>query len=159
MTDQFRALKDAFGRYATGVAVASCLDTAGEPVAITINSFSSVSLEPALVLWCLEYRASNFPIFMGATSYAISVLRSDGQSISERFATHTSAPLTEDEVEHWETGSPILRARLAAFDCKVVARHKAGDHCILVGEVCRFDSFKGDPLLYFSSKYSKGLKS
>lgn len=158
MPDKFRPLKDAFARYATGVAVAGCLDSKGAPVAITINSFTSVSLQPPLVLWCVEYRASSFPIFMGTTSYAVSVLKADGEDLSRRFAVREPKPLAPDEIEQWETGAPILKERLAGFDCNVVARHKAGDHCILVGEVVRFDSRDGEPLLYFSSHYGKGMK-
>ncbi|MFQ5564476.1 MAG: flavin reductase family protein, partial [Parvularculaceae bacterium] len=139
MPDQFRPLKDAFARYATGVAVATCLDSDGNPVAITINSFTSVSLDPALVLWCVEYRASSFPIFMGATSYGVSVLRADGQALSRRFASREPKPLTPEEIDVWETGAPILKDRLAGFDCNVVAPHKAGDHCKHGGGGVRLD--------------------
>ena len=69
MTDPYRPLKDAFGRFATGVAVAGCKGPKGDPVLITVNSFTSVSLEPPRVLSCLERRALSFPAFMGADAY------------------------------------------------------------------------------------------
>lgn len=157
MTDEFRPLKNAFGRFATGIAVAACRGEDGEFTALTINSFTSVSLDPALVLWCIEYRASAFPVFMAAEHYAISILRSDQKEVSERFARYQPKILSPDEVEIWTTGAPVLKTRLAGFDCKVIARHKAGDHVILVGEVVRFDAGEGQPLVYFSSGYHAGV--
>ena len=156
MTDPFRPLKSAFGRFATGVTVVSCRPEVIDPVAITVNSFASVSLDPPLVLWCLETRASTFDAFMSADNYAVSILRADGVSLSNRFASHDPGPLGPDESETWLTGAPILLDRLAAFDCRIVDRHRSGDHVILVGEVLKFESHSGAPLLYFASNYAEG---
>ena len=156
MTDKFRPLKDAFGRFATGIGVAACRNADGSIAAITINSFTSVSLEPPLVLWCVDIHASAYASFMSGDSYGVSILRADQQEVSERFARYQPNPLVESEVEAWTTGAPILKNRLAGFDCKIVARHKAGDHVILVGEIVRFDSAKGAPLVYFASNYHSG---
>ncbi len=156
MTDDYRALKDALGRFATGVTVVSCLDADRRAVALTVNSFASVSLDPPLVLWCIEERASTFETFMAADAYAVSVLRADGVALSNRFAAHGPQAPTPEETETWLTGAPVLRERLAGFDCKIVDRVRAGDHVILVGEVLRFDSRKGAPLLYFASQYAEG---
>ncbi len=158
MSDKYRPLKDAFGRFATGIGLAACRDTDGSFAALTINSFTSVSLDPALVLWCIETRASAYPAFMAADSYAVSILRADQQAYSERFARYQPNPLSADEVEIWQTGAPVLKNRLAGFDCKISARHKAGDHVIMVGEVVRFDSTNNAPLIYFASNYHKGAK-
>lgn len=156
MTDPFRPLKDAFGRFATGVAVVSC-QVEGEPsMAITVNSFTSVSLTPPLVLWCLETKASAYEAFMAADGYAISVLNKSGEGLSNRFAQHNPEPMSADESEIWETGAPLLRERIAGFDCKIVDRHRSGDHIILVGEVLKYDSKAGAPLLYFASNYAEG---
>ncbi len=156
MTDPYRPLKNAFGRFATGIAVAACANPRGGYTAITINSFTSVSLEPALVLWCLEFKASSFGDFMAAPSYSITILSAAQQSLSERFARHEPEPLVAHEYELWLTGAPVLTGRLAGFDCRVVDRHRSGDHIILVGEVAQFDSVDGAPLLYFASRYAKG---
>ncbi len=153
MNDQYRPLKDAFARFATGVAVAACRGPKGGYAAITINSFTSVSLEPPLVLWCLETTAASYPAFMGADSYAISVLAADQQDLSARYAQFSPTPFRDDEVEIRQTGAPLLKHRLAGFDCRVHARHKAGDHVILIGEVVEFDSTAGAPLIYFASNY------
>lgn len=153
MTDKYRPLKNAFGRFATGIAVAACRGENLGVTAITINSFTSVSLEPPLVLWCLETRASSYSAFMAAGAYGVSILRADQQSVSQRFAHFVPNGPRDDEFESWTTGAPILKQRLAGFDCRIVARHEAGDHVILVGEVVRFDSFTGAPLLYYASNY------
>lgn len=156
MPDPYRPLKNAFGRFATGIAIATCANARGGYTAITINSFTSVSLEPALVLWCLEAKASSFADFISAPSYAISILAAGQQALSERFARHQPEPLRPDEYELWLSGAPVLSGRLAGFDCTVVDRHRSGDHVILVGEVAQFDAFDGAPLTYFASRYTSG---
>lgn len=156
MTDPFRPLKDALGRFATGIAVAGCANRRGGVTAITINSFASVSLEPPLVLWCLENKASSFQDFAAAQAYSISILRDRQQNLSERFARHNPPPLSPDEYVVWKSGAPILNDRLAGFDCEIVDRHRSGDHVILVGRIMQFDSFKGAPLLYYASRYGAG---
>ena len=158
MTDKYRPLKNALGRFATGIAVASCRSESGAITALTINSFTSVSLEPALVLWCLENRASSYSAFMAAESYGVSILRADQREASQRFAHFIPGGPREDEFETMTTGAPILKQRLAGFDCRIVARHEAGDHVILVGEVKQFDSAEGDPLIYYASNYFPGAE-
>lgn len=140
MTDPYRKLKDAFGRFSTGVAIAACANGRGGFTAITINSFTSVSLEPPLVLWCIETKASTFGDFSASRSYSVSILTDAQQADSERFASHEPRPLAPDEYEIWKTGSPILKRRLAGFDCEIVDRHRSGDHVILVAKVVAFDS-------------------
>lgn len=156
MSDPNRLLKNAFARYATGVAIVACQGPHGEPLAITINSFTSVSLQPPMVLWCLETRASLYAAFMAAPSYAVSVLGSEQQAVSTRFATPKQHGMTDDQIERRTTGAPLLKGRLAGFDCTVAARHVAGDHVILIGEVVSFDSRDGTPLLYAGRSYAVG---
>ena len=155
MNDQFRPLKNAFGRYATGVAVASCVSPAGTRAAITINSFASVSLEPPLVSWCLETRASTNETFMSAACFGISIVYADQREVSDYFAKFSVKEPSEDEFDQWDTGAPILKRHLAAFDCRVHARHEAGDHVIFIGEVVKFASHDGEPLIYFASQYQR----
>ena len=152
--DPFRPLKNAFGRFTTGVGVASCVAKDGGASIITINSFTSVSLAPPLVLWCIERRASAYEHFAAADHYAVSILRADQAETCMRFARYNPDPLSASEKEVWESGAPLLTDRLAGFDCKVVARHDAGDHVILVGEVLKFDSVSGDPLVYYASNFA-----
>ena len=158
MSDQYRPLKDAFGRFATGVAIASCIDRSGSGAAITVNSFASVSLDPPLVSWCLEESASTYAKFMDAEHFAISVLHTDQRALSDHFAQYPVKEPDLSEFESWVTGAPVLKRRLAAFDCRVCDRVKAGDHVILIGEVVKFDSSDGDPLIYFASGYQTRTK-
>ena len=155
-TDPYRALKDAFGRFATGICIAACQKAEGGFATITVNSFTSVSLNPPLVLWCLESKASTFDDFMASDGYSITVLHSGQQAASERFAGYGGPELATGEFEQWETGAPILTERLAGFDCTIVDRHRSGDHVILVAEVKKFDVKPGRPLLYFASNYAEG---
>ncbi len=156
MADPYRPLKTAFGRYATGITVVSCAPPDQDAVAITVNSFASAALEPPLVLWCIEKRASTFGAFMAADHYAVSVLCAGDRAISDRFAAHEPGPPSEAESEVFVTGAPLLKRRLAGFDCRVVDRHEAGDHVILIGEVLKFDSVNGAPLIYYASRYHDG---
>lgn len=154
--DPYRPLKNALGRFATGVTVAGCIAPDGAPLLVTVNSFTSVSLEPSLVLWCLERKATSFPAFMAADAYAITVLHAGQQAASERFSRYETQRPAPADVETMATGAPVLKERLAAFDCRVKDRHVAGDHVILVAQVAQFDHRAGAPLLYFASRYVKG---
>ncbi|RFB04695.1 flavin reductase family protein [Parvularcula marina] len=156
MSDPYQPLKNAFARYTTGVTVVSCLPKDGKPVALTVNSFTSVSLEPTLVLWCLDNHTSIKPSFDESASYAVSVLASDQQAVSNRFATPGRHDVTPAESETFATGSPLLKGRLAGFDCEIVARHQAGDHVVLIGQVKHFDSRDGAPLIYSGRTYLTG---
>ncbi|MEM1397787.1 MAG: flavin reductase family protein, partial [Pseudomonadota bacterium] len=83
----------------------------------------------------------------------------DQEDVSNRFAAKGGSPLSDDEVTTHKTGAPLLRDRLAGFDCSIFARHNAGDHVILVGKVEHYDSFAGAPLLYYASEYAVGPDS
>ena len=177
--DKYRPLKDAFGRFATGVAIASCWSpstghpansntkNAGKdgrkPVAITINSFTSVSLEPPLVLWCLEKRASTYDDFMGADHYGISILDGGQEDLSNRFASFNPKPLSLKEMGLTGKSSlpdaPLLNDCLAALNCLIEKRIDAGDHIIMLGRVENFKSVQGKPLIYFASQYMVGPHS
>lgn len=156
MSDPHKSLKNAFARFATGVTVVSCQPRSGPPVALTVNSFTSLSLAPALVLWCLDDRTSIKPAFDDAANYGVSILAADQQALSDRFATPGQHGFAEGEYETYATGAPLLKGRLAGFDCEIVARQKAGDHMILIGEVKHHDSRDGAPLIYAGRSYHKG---
>ena len=156
MSDPHKPLKDAFARYATGVTVVSCLPENGEPVGLTVNSFTSVSLDPPLVLWCLEGRSSLSEAFVQSKSYAVSILASDQQAFSNRFATPGHHGFKPEEAETYVTGCPLLKGRVAGFDCDIVERISAGDHTILIGQVRHFDCCEGAPLIYAGRQYLQG---
>ena len=154
--DPYRPHKNAFARYPTGVTVVSCAPPNRDALAITVNSFTSVSLEPTLVLWCLDKGSSVFEAYEAADNYAVSILAHDQAEASDRFATPGRHEFLRGEAEVFETGAPLLKGRLAGFDCAVEARHDAGDHVILVGRVRHFDSRAGKPLIYAGRQYLEG---
>ncbi|MEM7740142.1 MAG: flavin reductase family protein [Pseudomonadota bacterium] len=156
MTDPYRPLKNAFARFSTGVTVVSCQPKLGPAQGITVNSFSSVSLEPALVSWCLADETSIAEAFLAVDHYAVSILASDQQTLSDRFATPGQHTFSKDEGDTFRTGAPLLSGRLAGFDCRVAERFKVGDHTILIGEIVHFDSRAGEPLIYAGRQYVTG---
>lgn len=155
MNDQHRLLKNALGRFATGVTVIACKTGDGEFCGMTANSFASVSLDPPLVLWCIRKRASVYSTFISASSFAVSILPEDQRALSERFARRNPKDFSLLEVDVFQTGAPLLKNRIAGFDCLVREFYQGGDHTIVLGEVVAFDSLTGSPLVYFASDYHK----
>jgi flavin reductase (DIM6/NTAB) family NADH-FMN oxidoreductase RutF len=156
VSDPYRPLKNAFARFSTGITVVSCLDTAGRPLGITVNSFTSVSLEPPLVSWCLDDHSSVAAAFLAADHYGVSILAADQEELSNRFATPGRHGFGEGEGEAFKTGAPLLPGRIAGFDCRLADRLKVGDHTILIGEIVHFDSRDGEPLIYAGRQYVRG---
>lgn len=140
-----RALRSAFGRFATGVTIVTAASPNG-PVAITANSFSSVSLTPPLVLWALGRSSRRFPYFEGAAHFAIHVLTSKQGDLCRRAGKDMHGLLAESLTINAE-GVPVLHECLARFECRRHAVYDGGDHKIIVGEVLRVAMREdGDPL-------------
>lgn len=149
------AFRAALGRYATGVTVVTA--TTGEgPVGITVNSFTSLSLDPPLVLWCPAVASTRYRAFAGAAHYAIHVLAADQLDICRRFARE-GRDFSGLDVETTPEGAPALPDPLARFDCAADAAHPGGDHAILVGRVLRAVTRPGDPLLFWGGRYGDFL--
>ena len=154
MTFDIRAYRTALGSFPTGVAVITTSASAEHHMGITVNSFTSVSLEPPLVLWCLDKKSDRYYAFTNARSYTVSVLGTDHQEVSSRLAKQGSHSLDGIELLRTELGPPALADALAVFECHADAVHDAGDHAILIGRVVRFSRHAGgDPLVYFRGKY------
>jgi flavin reductase (DIM6/NTAB) family NADH-FMN oxidoreductase RutF/pimeloyl-ACP methyl ester carboxylesterase len=151
-----RVLRDALGCFGTGVIIATTLDADGQPVGLTANSFTSVSLDPPLVLFCLATTAGSLPHFDAANAYAVNVLHIGQQPTSARFAKRGEERFEVTPWEQWETGAPIICGSLASIECTPFSRHEAGDHVVFIGEVkrARFEP-RRDPLLYFRGKYRR----
>lgn len=156
MSDPYRPLKNAFSRYPTGVTVVSCKGRDGQPLGITVNSFNSVALEPALVSWCLDDHTSVAGDFLAADHYAVSILSAEQEEACNRFATPGQHAFREGEGEVFKTGAPLLKGRLAGFDCRLAERLKVGYHTILIGEIVHFDSAPGKPLVYAGRQFMSG---
>lgn len=150
--EDFRA---ALGRYATGVTVVTAMGDRG-PVGITANSFTSLSLDPPLVLWCPARRSQRFPAFAAAEHYAIHILAADQIGLCQRFA-RAGGNFDGIETDATPEGLPLLPGCLARFDCAAHAVHEGGDHAILVGRVLRAALREGEPLLFWGGRYGDFL--
>ncbi|WP_323767099.1 flavin reductase family protein [Antarctobacter sp.] len=146
-----RAFRDALGRFGTGVTVVTCATSTG-PLGITANSFSSVSLDPPLVLWAPAKSSSRYPFFMAADRFAIHVLGTAHVDLCKGFAR--SGDAFDDA--NWRlsaSGVPLIEDCLARFECRQVAAHDGGDHSIILGRVERAVAHDGAPLLFQAGRY------
>ena len=151
-----RSLRDAFGRFATGVTVVT-VGTDEGPIAITANSFASVSMEPPLVLWSPQKSSKRSQYFVTAEHFAIHVLAADQDDLCWRVAKDMHALSGLDLVENSE-GVPLIDGCLARFECRQHAVHDGGDHDIIVGRVLRAAFVEeGDGLGFFKGKMNRIL--
>ncbi|MBB6424366.1 flavin reductase [Sphingopyxis sp. JAI128] len=151
-----RTLRDAMGCFATGITIVTALDAAGMPVGLTANSFTSVSLDPPLLLVCIANTAGTAPALRDAAHFGVNVLQIGQQPVSNRFAAKGEDRFANQPWAPGETGVPLLGGSLVSFECQHESLHEAGDHFILVGRVVRaqFEPHR-DPLLYFRGKYRR----
>jgi len=145
------AYRRALGAFATGVCVITA-DSPSGPLGITANSFTSVSLEPRLVLWCLDERSDRWPVFAAADRFAIHLLPSSDQALARRFAKGV-ATLEPSEFIRTDDGPPGLPEALVRFECVAHERIQLGDHLVIVGRVERFTDREGEALTYFRGRY------
>ena len=149
-----RDFRDALGCFATGVCVVTGRDEGGQAYGITINSFASVSLEPPLILWSLQNDSEMFETFEQCTRWAVNILRSDQQDMSNRYAQRGDHAL---DPAHWaegQSGSPVMPDSLVSLECELEARHPGGDHVILVARVLDMTRREqGKPLVFCSGTY------
>lgn len=146
------AFRFALGRFATGVAVVTAQTDLGV-AGITINSFTSVSLKPPIVLWCLDDKANRYPLFAKAARFGISILAADQQSLSNRFAKSPAPFADPSDWELSDAGVPVMRGALAQLSCRSIEARPLGDHLVIAGEVESLAARKGDPLAYFDGRY------
>lgn len=151
-----RTLRDAMGCFATGVTIVTALDATGKPAGLTANSFTSVSLDPPLLLVCVANTAGTAPILRDASHFGVNVLQIGQQPASNRFATKGEERFANLPWAPGQTGVPLLGSSLVSFECQRESLHEAGDHFILVGRVVRaqFEPHR-DPLLYFRGRYRR----
>lgn len=151
-----RSFRDALGCFATGVTVVTAMGPDGTPIGLTANSFTSVSLDPPLLLVCIASNAGSAKILRDAERFAVNVLQIGQQPTSNRFAGKGEDRFAATPWEKGEFGTPVLNGSLSSFECAAEAVHDGGDHFILVGRVLKaiFEP-RRDPLLYFRGKYRK----
>ncbi len=148
-----RALRTAFGTFMTGVTVVTSHDEAGAPLGFTANSFSSVSLDPAMVLVCLANTSQNYAALVSAKGFAVNILAEDQIEVSNRFARPVEDRFATVKWHKGPAGSPILDGTSAWFDCSMHKVVEAGDHVILIGLVEAFDSTTAPGLGYARGAY------
>ena len=149
-----RDFRNALGTFPTGVTVVTTLSPDGAPVGLTCNSFSSVSLSPALVLWSLSLRSPNLSNFLQAPHFAINVLSAEQREISQRFAQPISNKF--DGVRHTPGtfGVPVLEGAAAHLECRNETRYYSGDHVIFIGHVLHYVYRECEPLVFCSGRYA-----
>jgi flavin reductase (DIM6/NTAB) family NADH-FMN oxidoreductase RutF len=150
-----RKFRDAVGRFGTGVTIVTARDAQGTPVGMTANSFTSVSLDPPLVLFCPARTAESYVALSSGGPFVINVLSEAQQALSNRFARTSEDKWRELAFDTWDSGAPVLRDCLANLECETHAVHEAGDHAVVIGRVIRLGQAEGGrPLLYFGGRYA-----
>lgn len=149
-TTEFRR---ALGAFVTGVTVVTTIQDDGSARGFTANSFTSVSLDPALILICIAKTASSHPVFSRTQRFAVSVLADDQRSVSGVFASKASDKFAQIAWHARRTGSPLIDGAAASFDCETHQVVDAGDHIILIGRVVDFVNTPATPLGYCRGAY------
>lgn len=155
MNDRFdsHAFRRALGQFATGVTIVSTIEPDGTPRGFTANSFTSVSLDPPLVLVCIANAASSCSVFRDAPNFSVNILAEDQKGASGLFATQRSDKFKAVDWHSGSSGVPVIDGAIAWFECSRYREIEAGDHMILVGRVSDFGFREGRPLGYLGGSY------
>jgi flavin reductase (DIM6/NTAB) family NADH-FMN oxidoreductase RutF len=148
-----RDLRRALGQFATGVTVVTTRAPDGRRLGLTANSFTSVSLDPPMVLWCLARSSPSIEAFLDCGHFAINVLAADQHHLSRQFATPAIDKFEGVATIDGPGGMPMLEGALARFVCRHVAHHEGGDHLVFLGEVEHYETEPGEPLVFHSGSY------
>ncbi|MBK5568348.1 flavin reductase [Ensifer sp. SSB1] len=148
------ALRRAFGTFVTGVTVITTRDEDGTPRGMTANSFTSVSLDPPLLLVCVAKSASSYPAFTNAGCFAVNILHEGQVDVSGNFASKSPDKFQSVTHDHIHTGAPVLTDSLTWFDCTTFNTVDAGDHAILIGQVRAFGTSPTAPLGFCRGRYA-----
>lgn len=153
-----RAFRDALGLFPTGVTIITANPEGHSPFGVTANSFASVSLDPPLVLWSLQKDSDTFAAFEAATHFAVNILSSGQEDMSNQYARKLQHDLQEDHYIIGESGTPVINNAIVTFECAMDAWHDGGDHIIMVGKVLSMtdNHVNGNdsaPLVFHSGKY------
>ncbi len=146
-------LRRVMGHFATGVTIVTTHDREGHCYGLTANAVCSVSLDPPLVLVCVDKRSESYPAFDLSQVFIVNILGEQQEELSRRFAVSGGDKFVDLPCRNGGTGAPIIEGALAHVECRVVAAHDAGDHTIYVGEVESADAGEGRPLLFFRGRY------
>ena len=150
-------LRNVLSKFATGVTIVSTIDDDGKPIGMTVNSFTSVSLDPPLVLWNIGINQPSYDIFLNAKGYAVSILSKDQRDICNLFSSSIDDKFNNIDFVLSDNGFPIIQKSLAWFDCLKWNNYPGGDHQILVGKVVNFHANENEPLIFWNGSF--GLKN
>lgn len=150
--DEFRKV---LGHFASGVTIVTTCDDERRPAGLTASAFTSVSLDPPLVLVCVDHKSQSYPALRDSGRFAINVLCMEQEAISRRFAGSRLDKFDGLAFTLSELGLPLIEGALAQLECVTVSAHVEGDHTIFVGRVERAGSLHGEPLLYFRGRYER----
>ena len=155
--DDFR---DCMGRFTTGVAIVTTRGAAGERVGVTINSFTSLSLEPPLVLFNLDRSARSLAAFEDSETFAVNLLSEKQAVLSTLFAQRDVDKWTGVDAHRGRTGCPLLAGAMACIECRKTASYDGGDHVIFIGEVVALSiEQEAEPLVYYRGRYGRFASS
>ena len=143
-------LRNVLQKFATGVTVVSTIDCDGKPIGMTANSFTSVSLDPPLVLWSIGINQPSYDAFLKAKGYSVSILSKDQKDICDLFSSPIENKFSDIDYTLTDNGFPIIQKSLAWFDCLKWNNYPGGDHQILVGEIKNFYADENDPLIFWN---------
>ncbi|MBR9828998.1 MAG: flavin oxidoreductase [Oceanospirillales bacterium] len=149
-----KAFRRALGNFATGITVITATTPSGEKTGVTANSFNSVSLEPALILWSIDKRSGSCKIFEEATHFAVNILAADQIDVSNHFARPSDDKFADVDYQEGLGGAALLNDTAACFQCESYETLDGGDHWILIGKVVAFEDAGRAPLVYHQGSYS-----
>jgi flavin reductase (DIM6/NTAB) family NADH-FMN oxidoreductase RutF len=150
-SDKVREFRSALGQYPTGVAIVTAIDGNLQPVGMTINSFTSVSLAPALVSWCIDHRAASYRAFEKAKNFTVTVLAEHQRELAIHFATPGVDKFRGIEVV--DNKAPIISSGCAWFKCDTCRSIQLGDHTLFVGKVVEFARYQDKPLIFRGGEF------
>ena len=154
MTVAPRSFRDALARFASGVCVITATDAGGLPIGITISAFTSLSLEPPLVLFCIGMNSANLPAWIAAQRFSVNVLSAGQEALSDSFASARDNKFAGVPGTTGDNGCFQIAGALATLECRRTALHAAGDHYIVIGQVERIAlGADAPPLLRFRGRY------
>lgn len=148
------SLRHALGCFATGVAIITTLGEWDAPVGLTVNSFSSVSLDPPLILWSLSSKAPSFSAFQCHDGFAVNIMSVDAKELVQQFARPSSNKFAGVAWRSGFLGVPLLNDVVATFECRTESRISKGDHEIYIGGVERFEQTDRDPLVFHRGRFT-----
>ena len=148
-----RQFRDALGQFTTGVCVVTAAPEGSDAVGVTVNSFTSVSITPPLILWCLKVESVVYSAFAAADRFAVNVLAANQKELSEQYADKTRHRLEPGCYVTGAGGAPVLNNAISSLSCVVRARYSGGDHVIILGEIMDITANPGAPLVFFQGRY------